>query len=665
MKLGVCYYPEQWPQNRWESDIKSMHDLGLSIVRIGEFAWSKIEPRNGQFDLCWLDDFVDLVSKEGLQVVLGTPTAAPPHWLVQKHPEILQVDASGRIRKPGSRRHYCVNNNIYGIYVEKIVRVLAEHFSQHPSIIGWQIDNELGNHHTGLCYCNSCIQKFQDWLKQKYKDLNSLNMAWGTAFWSQDYSEWSQIQPPNGMVTEANPSQRLDYARFSTEAYRKFIELQAETICSNSKNQFVTTNFSLVDTELNFAELAKDLDFVSCNSYPTGYQEMVAPELYGVDQERPKFAYDVGDPYVTDYYHTKARGLSPRPFWVMEQQVGQINWSLSNSSVRGGTPRLWTWHAAASGAEAILYFRWRAALMGQEQMHSGLLNHDGSTSIAFDDLSELKEEIPVMQQFLLSPLKSNVAILVDQEDAWAIDFQAHRKDFSCQRLEFLYFITLKKLGMNVDIVSYNADLSDYRLILAPTIHVVSDEKIKKLESYVARGGTLLAGIRSGFKNDFNQVVDLSLPGLLRPLVGGKIVQWQSLPDEIAFQIKSNLPGVGGKAARWIEAIVPDGVETVQVLATYSDGPLSEKSCFIRHSYGAGDVYYLAWYPDEIQMMGILKYLIDQVEIGPVVDIPAGVIYIKRGKNQILLNFNEKEKTILFDEQKIPVPARDFRIIIRD
>ena len=386
MKLGVCYYPEHWPRERWPIDAAMMREAGLTVVRIAEFVWQLMEPAEGQFAWDWLDEAIATLAAAGLEVVLGTPTAAPPAWLTHDYPDVLPVDAQGRTRNSGTRRHYCPTSPTYRRHSERIVRAMAERYGRHPAVVGWQIDNEFGCHDTVRCYCDQCAAAFRDWLKRKYGSLDALNEAWGAVFWSQSYGRWEEIRLPNLTPTGANPSHLLDYDRFASETTVSYQQLQVDLLRQHTAGQFITTNTLGNFEDLDYHDLARPLDFIAWDSYPTGYAEFQGESLYLPGKPDASFAYDVGDPYVTGFCHAQARGFKQAPFWVMEQQCGPVNWARFNTLVRPGTVRLWTWHALAEGADAVVYFRWRAVRFAFEQHHSGLLHHDATPATGYREL---------------------------------------------------------------------------------------------------------------------------------------------------------------------------------------------------------------------------------------------------------------------------------------
>lgn len=659
MKFGVCYYPEHWPEARWAEDAQLMHTAGIELVRIAEFAWAKMEPTAGHYDWDWLDRVIDTLAAAGHRVVLGTPTAAPPVWLTQAHPEILRVDANGRSRAHGTRRHYCPNSPIYRRESRRIVTAMAQRYGSHPTVIGWQIDNEMGGGHTARCYCEHCAQAFQDWLQAHYDLLDAVNEAWGTAFWSQTYIDWAQIRPPTDDIDKKNPSYVLDYYRFASDSFVAYQQEQIDILRQHAPDHFVTHNFMGLYRDLDQFDLARMLDFVTWDNYPTGnserWRQMLSAPGKDTDHDHTAYAYDVGDPMVTAMAHALTRGLKEGPFWVMEQQCGQINWGQVNPGVRAGTPRLWAWHALAEGAEALVYFRWRATLFAQEQYHSGLLRHDGSPDVGWEDQQALLAEKALLDVVANEPLTAQIALLVDFSDLWALQLQPHRADFGYLRHLYVYYQALQRLGMSVNLVPVTTDLSGYKLVIAPTLHLADAAKAAHLQMYVQQGGTLLLGVRSGFKTTSNMVTDQPLPGALRVLAGVRVTSWQSLPAGAGWQVETAVPALSGSATYWVETLTTEGAK---VLASYENGA----AALTEHEVGKGCVLYWGWYPRELQAMALLRYLAGQLEIDRHAILPHGMVAAQRGAYTILLNFTDLVLTAAVHGTDISVPGRDVVVV---
>lgn len=641
MKFGVCYYPEQWPEEQWAADARLMREVGLDMVRIAEFAWAKMEPADGVFAWDWLDRAIDTLADAGLQIVLGTPTATPPAWLTRSQPQILRVDGNGRARNHGSRRHTCPNSPVNQQYSQRMVAEMVARYGRDPRIIGWQIDNEFGGGKTGRCYCPECAAAFREWLHKRYEHIDTLNEAWGTIFWSQTYSDWAEIEPPDDSVDKKNPSHLLDYFRFSSDSIVAYQQRQVDLIRAHASGQFVTHNFMGLYLDLNQFDLAGPLDFATWDNYPTGNPErwrkfLLPPDQNG-RQPADRYAYDVGDPIITAMAHDLMRGLKQQPFWIMEQQCGHINWGDVNPGIRPGTTRLWCWHALAAGADTILFFRWRAALMAHEQYHSGLLRHDGTTAVGFHDLRTMQTERELMAQIAAEPYQAEVALLFSYDDLWALQEQPHRTDFGYLRLAFVYYQALQQLGIPVDIVPPNADLSRYKLVIAATAHIVTDTMAVTWASYVAAGGWLLVGIRSGFKTASNRVTDQPLPGLLHHLVGATVEDWQSLPERVGWPLTTTIPGLHGPATTWVETLQP---HSARPLASYEDG----MAALTENEVGDGRVLYNGFYPTTAQATAVLNYLAHQTNIVPIAKLPPGMLAARHGRYTILLNFTDQPLT---------------------
>lgn len=650
MQLGVCYYPEHWPEERWAQDARLMRQAGLTIVRIAEFAWAKMEPQPGVYDWGWLDRAIETLAAEGLKVVLGTPTATPPAWLVRAHPDVLPVDAQGRRRAFGSRRHYCSNAPIYRTLSEQIVRAMGQRYGQHPAVIAWQIDNEFGCHDTARCYCDHCAAAFRRWLQARYGTLAALNEAWGTVFWSQAYGDWEEIDPPHLTVTEANPSHVLDYERFSSDSVVAFQQLQLDVLRPLTPGRRLTTNFMGDFPDLNYHDLARSLDLATWDSYPTGFAEMNSAYAYPEWEQRPTYAYDVGDPYITGFCHAITHGTKRAPFWVMEQQCGHVNWATYNPGVRPAAVRLWTWHAALAGAEAVVYFRWRACRFAQEQHHSGLLNHDASPAIGLQAVHALREELPHLPS---ERKQAKIALLYSYEDLWAFQLQPHRKGFDYRRLCFAWWRALQRLGLEADLIPYDADLTGYEMILAPGAFLVSQQQAQALEQAVRAGATLVLGVRSGVKSSSNVVTDEPLPGVLRSLAGATVTAWHSLPPGVSMALSGTCLPEGNEAAVWAEALRPE--PGTLALLRYRDGALAGAAALTEHALGAGRVLYLGWYPQFAQLEALLRQWANALGL-MALDLPDGVLAAQRDGEWVVLNFNETARTLVLDGRTVELPG---------
>ncbi len=382
-RYGADYYPEQWPVERWNIDARLMKEAGFNVVRLAEFAWSRMEPAAGYYDFAWLDRVIDILGEQGIDVVLGTPTASPPPWLMSEHPDLFNVWPDGVRATYGSRRTYCPTNPIYRRYARNITQAMAEHYRTHPRVIGWQIDNEFGD----ACYCEMCQAGFQSWLANKYSSLDALNAAWGTIFWSHVYTDWAQIplpaltsRTPLGLDsgTVANPGLILDFARFVSDTYVGFQNNQLAILRTQCPNHFVTHNLmGFGYDKLNYFDLAKPLDFVTWDNYPRGFWRSDGK------MSPPDLALE----------HATMYGLKNHNFWVMEAQSGRSGWHVMGSVPRPGELRLWAYQAIAHGADAIVFFRWRSGRFGTEQLWQGILDHDGIPRRRYQEIKQMGQEL--------------------------------------------------------------------------------------------------------------------------------------------------------------------------------------------------------------------------------------------------------------------------------
>ncbi|HRF46970.1 MAG TPA: beta-galactosidase [Anaerolineales bacterium] len=664
LHLGCPYYPEHWPEARWADDARWMRGIGLTVTRMAEFAWALLEPSEDRFDFAWLDRAVDVFAAEGFQILLGTPTAAPPIWLSRRYPETLPIDDQGRRRNVGGRRHYCPNSPTYRTLSRRIARAMGERYGGRPEIVGWQIDNEFGGSGSARCYCEHCVTSFRTWLIERYSTLDALNTAWGTDFWSQHYADWSEIGAPILTNNAANPAQTLDYARFMSDSFVRFQRLQIEALREVVPAEHVfTTNFMGLFTQLDSFELAQDLDWASWDSYPTGNVFRWGAQTRNPGDLVPPYAFDVGDPIITGLAHDLTRGLKQAPFWVMEQQAGHINWESVNTLIRPGAIRLWTWHALAHGANGIVYFRERAALPAQEQYHSGLLKHDGTPDLGYREVSALAPERALMEAVAAHPPRARVALRYSYDDLWALQIAPHRKDFIYQRLIFVWYAALKHLGVDVDLVPPGAALDAYAVVIAPTAHLADAAEAAGLEAFARAGGAVIVGVRSGAKTTENAFTAQPLPGVLGGLVGANVSQWGALPDGVTFELTGELPGLAEPGAGfWVEALEPLPVADIRVLAAYAEGPWAGHSALTEHTLGQGRALYVGWYPRQAQAEAVLRRVLPMHNVPIETDLPPGLVLNRRGPYTMLLNFTDWPLSATVAGETFVVPGRD--IVVR-
>ncbi|MDP9103143.1 MAG: beta-galactosidase, partial [Pseudomonadota bacterium] len=528
MKLGVCYYPEHWPEADWTADARAMADMGLSWVRIGEFAWSRIEPEPGRFDWGWLDRAVETLAAAGLKIVMCTPTATPPKWLVDAHPDMLAVDAHGRPRRFGSRRHYCFSSGAYRAECDRIVEAVAARYGQHPAVGAWQTDNEFGCHDTTISYSANAAHGFRNWLAQRYQSIDALNRAWGNVFWSQEYRTFDEIDPPFQTVTEANPSHRMDYNRFASDEVAAFNRRQTTILRPLSPGRDVTHNFMGFYTEFDHFELSRDLDFASWDSYPLGFLEQFSDSA----EEKLRYARQ-GHPDISGFHHDLYRGCGRGRWWVMEQQPGPVNWARFNPAPLPGVVRTWSWEAFAHGAEVVSYFRWRQAPFGQEQLHAGLNRPDRVEDQGGAEARQVAGEIAA-----LGPLpacdRARVALVFSYEADWHLKIQPQGQGFAWLRLAFEMYGALRQRGLDVDILPPDADFTGYSLIVCPSQPMLDEATLARL---TASGAVVLLGPRTGSRTVDGHIPATLPPGPLQSVLPMKVVRVESLRPQTSLGVR--------------------------------------------------------------------------------------------------------------------------------
>ncbi len=561
MRLGACYYPEHWPEERWAIDARHMADIGLTRIRIGEFAWSRIEPRPGQYDWAWLDRAVATLDQAGLGIIMGTPTATPPKWLVDAMPDMVAIDAHGLPRRFGSRRHYCFSHQGYREAAHAIVRAMAARYGNHPAILAWQTDNEFGCHDTVVSYSAAAQSAFRDWLARCYQSIDALNRAWGNVFWSMAYQDFAEVDLPYLTVTEANPAHLLDFRRFSSDQVVIFNRIQADIIRSASPGRDVVHNFMGFFTQFDHHAVGRDLDVSSWDSYPLGFLE----QFWFSDAEKLRYQRQ-GHPDIAAFHHDLYRGCSDGRWWVMEQQPGPVNWASFNPSPLPGMVRLWTLEAMAHGAELVSYFRWRQFPQAQEQMHAGLLRPDGAEDVAAHEVRQVKAEIHGIGP--LGPPPKSVALLFDYQSDWVTEIQPQGRGFSALRAAFAYYSAARQLGLDIDIIHPETSLSGYDMVLVPCLPILS---AKAVDGLAAFGGLTLIGARTGSKTDGFAIPAELAPGALQQSLAVKITRVESLRPG------SFLAGEGFEMHHWFEhaqsTLEPEARLNDGRGAVYRDGPM--------------------------------------------------------------------------------------------
>lgn len=638
--FGVDYYPEHWPEERWPIDARLMAEAGFNIVRLAEFAWSRLEPQEGRFDFDWLDRAVEVLSEQGIQVILGTPTASPPPWLMQAHSDLYRVDDQGRRLTFGNRREYCPNHPLYHDYTRAIVTAMVEHYADHPNVMGWQIDNEFGDR----CYCPVCQSAFQSWLQDRYATLAALNSAWGTIFWSHVYTEWSQIPLPAATGGSPNPGLALDFDRFASDSYVAYQQLQIDILRSRATRQFITHNLmGFKYDKINYYDLARSLDLVSWDNYPRTQWSFTAD----VDPSGPALAA------ATMY------GLKGQPFWVMEQQAGPGGWELVSVMPRPGELRLWAYQQIAHGADGLVFFRWRTARYGTEQYWHGLLEHDARPGRRYTEIARLGAELRRAGEMIQGTrVETKVAMLLSYDSRFAFQIQPNNPGYSYAEHFQAVYRAFHERNIAVAVVDATDDLSGYRLVLAPPLYVLSPDVATNLESYVRDAGTLVCFFRSGVKDEANAVVNQPLPGLLEKLCGVEVTSYDSLPagveNTLGWAVPELATAAPGIARAWADILTPGSAE---VIARYTQDYYAGQPAITRNRYGAGSAIYVGTIGDAATHATLVDWLISQTGVTAPLAVPAGVEVTARNHESRCLFF-VLNHTALPQEVKLDRPYRN-------
>jgi beta-galactosidase len=602
LHLGAAYYPEQWPEERWPEDIRLMQEAGFTVARLGEFAWSTFEPSEGDFHFDWMERAIALLAEAGIQTVMGTPTAAPPAWLVGQYPETLTLGEDGQRVQFGNRCHYCVNSPTFHQLTQKIVSAMGEQFGQNPNVIGWQLDNE----YSMVCYCEVCQKRFQDFLQERYGSLDNLNARWSTAYWSQTYSDWSQIPIPIG---GHNPGLMLEFKRFVTDSYRRFQLVQLEALRPHlPEGVWVTHNFMGWFDGFDHYTLNQDLDMASWDYYVgTGYH----------DHTRHGAAHDL------------TRGFKRRNFWVMETQPGSVNWSRVNNMLRRGEARAMAWQAVGHGADGILYWQWRSALGGQEQYHGTLVDQSGQPRPFYQEAQKLGRDFNAVRDLLQDsqPVKARIAILNDYESRWSLQWQKHHQDFDYVQHLLTYYRPLAAQNFPIDIVHADAPLDDYKVVIVPSLVILSEERANKLTEFVHKGGYVVITPRSGVKDEYNALLPSRQPGMLKELTGVEVEEYYALPEPVGI----NANWFQGQGSLWAERLKITTNQQLSVIGRYTayNGWLDDQIAITVRGYGYGLVYYVGTILDDASMVEFIKRMLIMSHVVPNLETPPGLEACKR------------------------------------
>lgn len=627
LAYGGDYNPEQWPEEVWPEDVRRMQEAGVNLVSLGIFAWSRLQPREDTFDFDWLDRLMEMLHQGGIAVDLATATASPPPWLSNRHPEMLPVLADGVRLWPGGRQHYCPSSPAYRAAAQRMASALAERYAKHPALAMWHVGNEYGCH-VPACWCDESARHFQAWLRQRYHTLDDLNRAWGTDFWSQRYSDWEEILPPRRAPTWPNPSQQLDFYRFSSDALLECYELERAVLAEHSPGVPVTTNFMGFFKPLDYWKWAEREDVVSHDSYPDP-----------TDPDAPVRAAMAGD---------LMRSLGHGQPWVlMEQTPSRVNWRPVNVAKAPGQMRLWSFQAVARGADGVMFFQWRQSRAGAEKFHSAMVPHGPpESSPTWHEVVRLGSELRRLDVVCGNRVQADVAIVLDWESWWALELPSKPST----RLTLVgqlesYYRPLFLANVTVDFARPTDDLSAYRLVLVPNLYLVGDEAARNLAGYVSSGGTLVMSFFSGIVDEADQIRLGGYPAPFRELLGLQVEDFLPLAEGVRAEVRfADGGGAAGQTAElWSELVRLQGAEA---LATFVGGSLDGQPAISGHPFGAGRAYYLATCLSPAAMSGLLQRIWREAGVRPAAEAPSGVEAVRRGSLLFLLNHGQQPVDVL-------------------
>lgn len=638
--MGTCYYPEHWPQELWSSDLDRMKAVGIETIRIAEFSWSLVEPEEGKFTFEFWDRFMDLARENGMQVIFCTPTATPPAWMSYDYPEILNTDMDGHAYTHGARRHYNYNSPVFRAFTERIVEVLAQHYGSHPSIIGWQLDNEF-NCENSEFYSDSDSKAFREFLQKKYDgSLERLNEAWGCSFWNQQYTQWQQVDVPRRTNSNTvNLHRVLDYRRFISESVLSYAKLQADILRKYIKeDDFITTNGIFANIDWNCLT-EESLDFVTYDSYPN-------------------FAYCLADykpeePFKDRWWSknlTEIRAISPH-FGIMEQQSGANGWNsrMEAPSPKQGQMTLWAMQSIAHGADYVSFFRWRTCTFGTEIYWHGILDYSGRDNRRLAEVKRVYEKMQALKPMAGAKVVAKVAVLKDYDNIWdAMEDKWHSRVEAVSQDNLFY--ELQEHHTPFDYVylpceeSYAGEerqrqlkmllarLCEYKVIFYPHPSIMTKERAELLTAYVEQGGKLVFGCRSAYKDVNAKCVMDYLPALIGKLCGTDIPEYSFISPAdgpIYVQWEDEIL----EAAVFTDMLRPVG-EGAKVLATYPvNSSFSGEAALIGNGYGKGQCYYFGGAFGKGTVKAFLKKLEVIEPYGDVIELPKECELVVRQKEE--------------------------------
>jgi beta-galactosidase len=631
LAFGGDYNPEQWPEHVWLEDVRLMREAHVNLVTIGVFSWSKIQPRSDIFEFGWLDRVLNLLHENGISVDLATATAAPPPWLIHAHPEILPVDSTGMRFAQGSRQEYCPSSLAFRDAAAALVRRLAERYASHPSVTMWHVGNEYGCH-VPACWCEASANAFRGWLRAKYRTLDRLNEAWTTAFWSQIYSDWDQINPPRRTPARHNPTQLLDFQRFSSDALLESFQLERAILKEITPDIPVTTNFMGLYKPVDYWKWARHVDFVSNDSYP--------------EPEHPDSP--MKEAMAADLMRSLRSGQS---WLLMEQTTRRTVHSVVNVAKTSGQLRTGSYQALARGSDGVMFFQWRQSRGGAEFTQSAMAPQgDPGSSTIWADVTRLGSEIAAIGALRGATVDASVAIVLDWNSWWALEHLGQPSSLLrlLDQLESFYR-PLYERNITVNFVEPDGDLGRYRVVLIPNLFLVSDKAAENLLAFVRSGGTIVMGFYSGIVDPDDRIWPGAYPAPFREMLGLEVDDWRPLPPNELLNVKF-ADGTITTSDLWSELVIPHEARQV---ATFVGGVLDGRAAVTEHRYGDGIVIYLATRVAQAAMARVLDNACHEAGVRPAADAPPGVEAVRRGAYLFLLDHDTGDVQVT---RKAEVPS---------
>jgi len=658
MFFGSDYYPEHWvfpyagtadnPEAAWERDAVLMVKAGINVVRIGEFTWGLCEPEEGKYDFLWLRRVMDIMGRHGIKVVVGTPTAAPPLWLAKKHPEILPIDERGQIKHEGTRRAACLSSDVYWDYSKRIVTAMVEALGDHPQLVAWQIDNGMGGNDTEFAFNDATREEWHFWLQAKYEKIERLNDLLGLRFWGQTVTSWDQVPMPMHAPAMHNPALLLDWNRFRSDTMVQFVKMQADILHERFPNIPVTVTMRAFLRQYDHFDMAGVVDFVSIESNVV-MKAATAELACDIDMLRSLKKSDIRTPD------------GDCGFWAMEQKVGQVNWQDVNSLVQPGLIRLFTYQLISRGASGILYFRWRQPRIGSEKFYGAIVPHhiEGNNRV-FMEISQIGDELKLLAPSLKdTKVVSEVCILYSHDNDWSLQQPNQpNKYFNLREHIQLIYNALHDRNIPVDFARPNEDISQYKIVFAPSLHLLAPAEADRLKLYVQNGGILISTFNTGLVDQHHIAPDTGFPNDMTDLFGLEVLEFDPIPpgEENHLTFKGAFPTSHLHPARlWCDIIEPKGC---QVLAVYSKGFYASRPALTMNSFGLGKAIYIATMSHQHFYNDLVGWLRQMCDLHPLLKVPENVEVSMRQKEGTRVYF-------LLNHQNSPVriqfykPMHDF------